>query len=175
MKRISLLVLGLVMTFGMSSCIKEEEPFDFEAQFEREKPIIAAYVAEHIPNAILDEEWGIWYEVIEEGSGDYVYTSTQAPLVTVRYKGQLLSGTVFDEQAGANGISFVLSQVLVAWQAAFLPSSLNGLTEEGLQAGSKIRFVTPSYYAYANSPRTAIPANSPLDFTIEVINVTAPQ
>ena len=48
---------------------------------------------------------------------------------------------------------------------------LGGLTEKGLQKGSKIHIMAPSLYGYQNQAVGTIPANSPLDFVIEVTDI----
>lgn len=184
MKKLNLLVLGLIVVAGLSSCLKETETFDLELQYEIEKPIIAEYVRENVPNAVLNEDWGIWYEIIEPGTaGDYEYkmvnNQIEAPVIQAKYRGILLNGVQFDANDTTEGATFSLNQVILAWQIVFLPSVIDGnetigLTATGLHPGAKIRFVTPSYLGYANSARNNIPANSPLDFTIEVLDVRSP-
>ena len=69
-----------------------------------------------------------------------------------------------------------LTQYIPAWQIAFFPKkigdlNLGGLTVKGLSKGTKIRIITPSYWAYQNMSNSKIPANSSLDFTIEVVDI----
>lgn len=185
MKKGKVLVLGALIALGLSSCIKEGETFDPMAQYEIEKPIIKEYVNNHYPNATEDENSGIWYEILEEGEpGSYEYkvvnNQIEAPTVTVKYTGKLLDGTQFDENQDEDGAEMPLSRVIQAWQIAFLPQEIdgaevNGLTVDGLQVGAKIRIITPSIWAYRNQAQAKIPANSPLEFEIEVLNIEAPK
>lgn len=181
MKKIGIWILALVM-INATSCVKEAESFDFEAQMELEKPIIAEYVEANIPNAIYDQRSSIWYEILEEGdpsSYDYrldISGHVISPFVTVNYTGKLLSGQVFDSNDNPDGINFDLGGLIVAWHIAFLPNKVDerdaiGLTSTGLKKGSKIRFVTPSAYGYRNQQHGTIPPNSPLDFTIKVLDI----
>ncbi|MNF13026.1 FKBP-type peptidyl-prolyl cis-trans isomerase [compost metagenome] len=48
---------------------------------------------------------------------------------------------------------------------------LGGLTEKGLQQGSKIHIMVPSRWAHGSLAMGKIPANSPLDFVIEVVDI----
>ncbi|MEZ0452517.1 FKBP-type peptidyl-prolyl cis-trans isomerase [Sphingobacterium thalpophilum] len=138
---------------------------------------------------------GIWYEVINEGTGD-AYDYTIPAKVSVNYKGELMNETVFaatKEGTPANyanlGYTFnetTQGQFLGScWYFAFLPASVNkngieqkiyGLLEKGLKKGSKIRFITPSIWGFDNreykiGDGPTIPANSPLIYTIEVVSI----
>lgn len=168
----------------VSSCLKEG--FDPQKQFEIEKPIIEDYVKSHMPDAVHDERTGIWYTILEEAPEDedrYEYTFDPsgvyviAPEVEIKYLGRLLNGTEFD--SNSSGISFDLNLLIAAWQIMFYPSEIDdqpigGILEGGLQKGMKVRFVTPSYYGYGERSTGRVPANSPLDFIIEVLDVRAP-
>lgn len=179
-----------LLTSLFASCSKDEgfDPFE---QFEKEKPMIASYVEHNYPNMEYNDTTGIHYEIIEPGTQDsyeykivdtvdYYGNATQyikVPTVTVRYTGKLITdNTVFDSNQSEKGMQAELSGLISAWQIAFLPQSIEdfeigGLTKKGLQIGSKIRIVTPSYYAYGNRPSAKIPANSPLFFEIEVVDI----
>lgn len=182
MKKIGIVILS-VLTIGLSGCVKDVETFDFVAQLEKEKPVIQEYVEQYMPNAIHDEYTAIWYEVINPGEeGSYVYKLDQAsgqvlsPRIKVNYEGKLLNGIVFDSNNSEGGVEFELNTLITAWHAAFIPKSVEGLktiglTEKGLQKGAEIRFVTPSYLGYRNERYGSIPENSPLDFTIKVIDI----
>lgn len=185
MKRIStVLLLTLFTISSFTSCIKDEiDVYDWQKQYEIEEPIIADYVETHMPGAIFHPSSGIWYEVLVEGNEhSYTYAINPAtnslviPTITAQYEGQLLNGTVFDSNDKPEGSSFLLNQVIPAWQVTFLPQEvngqrLNGITPNGLQVGSQIKIVTPSYLAYENRDKGDIPANSPLVFTIKVLDI----
>ncbi len=186
MKKLNVLVLGLMVTIGVSSCIKDGETFDPAAQYQLEKPIIEEYAKANLSAPSFNESWGIWYEIIDPGEpGSYEYKVTsqgglEFPTVTVKYTGQLLDGTVFDSRQEDEGVKLSLGgNIITAWPVAFFPQKIedndvNGLTVSGLQKGAKIRFVTPSRWAYANQSSGKIPANSPLDFEIEVLDIVPP-
>ncbi|WP_257657388.1 FKBP-type peptidyl-prolyl cis-trans isomerase [Parapedobacter lycopersici] len=188
MKKVNLLVLGLVVTMGFSSCLKEDS-FDESAQFELEKPLLEKYATENFDNPQLNETLGIWYEVLEEGDPDsYEYKIIQnaqnpnepyveAPEVLVKYTLKLLDNTVVEEKSA--GVEMSLGRTIYAWQYAFLPRqiegrSLSGLTENGLKKGSRIRIATPSRWAYRNGGSNGIAPNTPLVFDIEVLDIHSP-
>ncbi|QNL49384.1 FKBP-type peptidyl-prolyl cis-trans isomerase [Olivibacter sp. SDN3] len=158
---------------------------------EEQAPLLKAYVEDpqnEFNNPVLDTTTGIWFEVLQPGQQDsYTYklgaNGLIAPNIEVKYKGQLLNGTVFDEtdETSTNEtLKISLAQVILAWQFAFLPQSIdhngqsfpvNGLSQHGLKKESKIRFVTPSPWGYDTDARDKIPANSPLVFEIEVVDI----
>jgi len=180
-----------ILSFLFLSCAKEEM-FDPIAQFDKEKPLIKSYANANYPNMEYSSDTtGIWFELVNPGVADsyeyklvdtinYLGQNTKAlrmPTITVKYTGKLISdNTIFDSNQTETGFSNKLSGLIAAWQIAFVPqsigtSSFGGLTNKGLQKGSIIRIVTPSYYAYGNSNNGKIPANSPLFFEIEVLDI----
>lgn len=191
-------MLGALIAMGLSSCIKDGETYDPNAQYEIEKPIIEAYVAEHLPGAQYKDISGfrLYFQIIEPGElGSYRYKvdeNSGNPLFVpaeaiVSYEGRLVKTDAVFEDKEDQKFLITLNSIIPAWQIAFLPDELRynedgdsldepiefgGLTEEGLQPGSVIRIVTPSYWAYQNqSQGSAIPPNSPLYFEISVSEI----
>lgn len=109
----------------------------------------------------------------------------------VEYEGRLVEdGTVFDKTTETEGDTLDLaldlntgqSRHITAWMLSFLPKEIQlddrdeelnyGIIfDEGLRAGDEIRIVTPSLFAYGNTQQGKVPANSPLDFKIKVLDV----
>ncbi|GGH05912.1 hypothetical protein FAZ19_04495 [Sphingobacterium alkalisoli] len=135
---------------------------------------------------------GIWFEVLSEPTDDtYEYkvnpNSTQGapiyPKWKLKYKASLLNGTVVQEDSEGTEYSFNTNNPNVynnAWFISFIPYSLKysgkdfiyeGLTKNGLKKGSKFRMVTPSYFAFASTAKDKIPANSPLVYEFEVLEI----
>lgn len=192
MKNFKLLLLALLAVVGITSCMKDDyEQPDYEAEERRidstlkaQDSVLRAYAHENFENPMEDTTFGIWYDILETSNDttfEYVaYENSWVPVIAdVKYTGQLLDGTVFDEQtneAKQMMINGGAGGVIYAWLVAFYPQSSNansfsGLTEGGLKTGSKIRFVAPSPYCYDNQQSETIPADSPLDFTIEVTDI----
>lgn len=202
MKQINVLVLGVLIATGLSSCIKDGDPYDPAAQYELEKPVIKQYAEEYLDNPQFQEETGIWFELVNTGDpSSYQYkvipdqynpsnSIIEPPVITVKYTGKLVEGnTVFDSN---EEFEISLGRVIAAWQFAFLPkeilydedggmlaepvkfSGIGGLTTSGLGVGSIIRIVTPSLLAYRNQGQGKVPANAPLYFEIEVLDITPP-
>lgn len=108
---------------------------------------------------IQTTESGLQYKIIEPGSN--VKPGPQ-DTVSVRYKGTLLDGNVFDEvPAGEDPISLTLDRVIPGWT-------------EGLQLvgeGGKIQLFIPSELGYGTRGSGAIAPNSTLVFDVELVEV----
>jgi len=175
MKKFNPILFALFLLIGFTACMKDQEVYDVQEHLDLEAPIIASYVESDSVLSVNAQphETGIWYVIENEGVGDYTYENW--PYITVKYSGKLLNGTEFDS---SDSTTFYLGDMITAWKIAFLPETLNGenvgIALNGLQKGAKIRFVTPSPWAYGSSPNASIPVDSPLDFTIEVLNVEEP-
>ncbi len=102
---------------------------------------------------------GLGYKVLKKGTGK---SPTATDVVTVHYEGKLTNGKVFDSsyQRGEPA-SFPLNRVIAGWT--------EGL--QLMQTGGKYEFYIPANLAYGDRATGSIPANSPLIFTVELIDV----
>ncbi len=87
--------------------------------------------------------------------------------VTVNYVGSLTNGTIFDASAkhGTDGFTFKLGagQVIQGWDQGIV----------GMKVGGKRLLAIPADMAYGDhAVGNVIPANSPLIFEVELLNVT---
>lgn len=155
MKKIRYVLLFAVISSSLFSCKKGSDKFDEEAQFSADTTAIRKYVvANNI--SVTKDKYGIFYQIIAPGTGNVVYTGNTS--VTVDYSGRLLGETnTFDSTEGTP-ITFMLGALITGWQIG-IPY---------IQNGGKIRLFIPSAYGYGNNAQPAIPANSILDFTIEL-------
>jgi len=198
MKNFNFLILALIVGIGFSACSKDKtEYYDPQKWFDLERPVLANYVdsVPELKGAVADSS-GIYYVVMDPGLQDstdndfYHYNINNAneievPRIRVNYVGQMVpNGVEFDK---GNDKEFLLTTTVGAWQKAFLPKYIMdkqgklryngigmGITEFGLQKGAKVRIVLPSYYGYQDRTVGSIPANTPLDFYIEVLEVNPP-
>lgn len=210
MKNITKFLMGL-LCLGMifTSCSKDDTDYnaieekmrlELIRQYKTKKQqaqAIKDYAAANFTNPkFSSDSTGIWYEVISEGTGDPFDYTTGVPKISVKYKGELIDGTVFankNEESPANYSNLIYTyressqgQYLGAcWYFAFIPESVNsngadhkvyGLLPKGLKKGSKIRLITPSVWGFDNreykiGDGPSIPANSPLVYTIEVVTM----
>lgn len=158
MKKIKYILLFVCLAACFSACKKNLgiEDFDVEGQFTRDTTAIRAFaIANNIP-IVKEPKYNIFYQIIEPGSGAEVNLLSN---ISVKYTGRLLNGTVFDSKATPT--LFPLNGMITGWQAG-IPL---------IRKGGKIRLLLPSFYGYGNQARGPIPANSPLDFDIELVDV----
>ena len=105
--------------------------------------------------------------VTQEGDGGYKLQ--KGDKVQAHYRGTLVDGTKFDASYDRNQpLPFAVGngQVIKCWDEGFI----------GLSKGAKADLICPPDYAYGNRAMGAkIPANSPLLFSIEVVDIEPAQ
>ena len=152
LKPFCFLLLLALMGYG---CKKSES--SVEKQLEEDEQLIKEYLAANNLTAQRHQS-GIYYIISNPGSGTFTYTTETK--VEVKYTLRLLGGSVIPQTT--DPISFRLSGVISGWQIG-VPL---------IQPGGKIRLLLPSFYAYGPDVRPGIPANSVLDYDIDLLNVT---
>ena len=106
---------------------------------------------------ITGSDQGVYYKILKEGTGEKVNINDT---LVVYYKGQLLSGKIFD-QTGDKPATFPLKRLIKGWQIG-LPFC---------RKGGKIRLIIPSTLAYSIRNMGVIPPNSTLIFDVEVVDI----
>ncbi len=102
----------------------------------------------------------VYLNISTAGAGEVIKASST---ITAKYKGRLLTGTVFDETTGDVTRAFALNgNIIDGWKKTLV----------GLTKGTKLRMLVPSDLSYGESGRTGIPPSSVLDFDIEIVDVT---
>lgn len=180
--------------------LKQEKTLD--SLLSAQKVKIEAYKNEFMPNAIEDTltnnftylnkkvKRGIWYKM-ETPSTDNTYsyslnstgTAIAYPKLKLKYTAKLLNNTVVESDLEGTDYNLAVTSTKITsiWYISFFPYSvkfnandiiLGGLTKDGLKKGSKFKVITPSYYAYGSSSQTNIPANSPLVYEYEVLEIS---
>jgi len=156
MKTRHFLLLLVCTAIGFTACKKNsKDNFDASAQFTTDTTAIRAFVVANKIPAVKDAKSGIFYQIITPGAGSVSYSGSTN--VTVNYTGKLLNGTIFDTTAGT-AVTFPLGGLIQGWQIG-IPL---------IQPGGRIRLIIPSGLGYGNGGG-GLPANSVLDFTIDVI------
>ncbi len=157
MRKFSL--LALISILFVCGCSKDEV-IDPAEQLQKEIALIEAYLAKHNLTATKTAS-GIHYIITKEGTGDYPTATSE---VTVKYKGYLLDGTVFDQTTGTDTAKFKLNGVIPGWREA-VPL---------LKKGGKGTFFIPSSLAYGalGTQDGTIKPNTVLIFDIELIDFT---
>lgn len=144
-----------LLTFScFSSCIPD--PISDDEIFKQDVKEIETYLEDNHLTAQVTAT-GLHYIIEEAGTGGSPSTSDN---VTVKYKGYLLDGSVFDETTGTETASFVLGTLIQGWQEG-IPL---------LQKGGKGKFFIPSKLAYGRSGSGNISPNTPIAFDIELVN-----
>lgn len=100
---------------------------------------------------------GLYYEILNNGTGD---TPMLSSIVSVKYEGKLLNGTVFDSQL-TTPVTFNLSGLIQGWQIGL----------QLIKEGGIIRLIVPSSLAYGCVANGNIPPNSILFFEITLTDV----
>ena len=101
---------------------------------------------------------GVYRNISTEGTGDVIVpTST----ITAKYTGRLLNGTIFD-QSGSTDLTQGINTLIEGWRKALI----------GVKKGAKLRLILPSNMGYGSVASASIPANSALDFDVEIVDVT---
>lgn len=174
MKRLGALLLSVVWVF--TGCVSDEE--NAQIIFEQEVQKIEQYVTQNPIASVkeaIDGGTGIriyWTEV--SGSGVKV---ALGDTVFVNYTGKLLNNIVFDTSieatAKANNLfnpnrtyeplEFIIGRGMV------IPGFEFGVFN--LEKGDKATVIMPSLYAYGSQGNGGIPANSPLIFELELVDI----
>jgi len=142
-------MLALLLGFTLAACNK-----DTDDRADEEK--ILDFIEEN--NLTADRhESGLYYNIEEAGSND---KPTVNDSVTVRYKGSLLNGNVFDQTPGETTVTFPLSNLIPAWQV--------GIPLIG--RGGEITLYSPSNLGYGNRSVGTIPGGSVLIFEIDLVD-----
>ena len=127
--------------------------------------LLAALMVSACTGGLTTTESGLQYEVISEGTGDLPEVGDR---VRVHYVGTLEDGTQFDSSRdpGREPIELVLGsgQVIPGWEEGLL------LLNEGTVAN----LVIPPDLAYGATERPGIPANSTLNFEVELVEIVPP-
>ena len=145
----------LFLTLGIfPGCVPD--PVSDEEIFKQDVKEIEEYLDAHSLTAQVTAT-GLYYIIEEEGTGGHPSASSN---VTVRYKGYLLDGTVFDETSGSATATFTLGNLIPGWKEG-IPL---------LQKGGKGKFFLPSKLAYGRGGSGSIPPNTPIAFDIELVN-----
>ena len=106
--------------------------------------------------ATTEDPKGFFYNIIFSGTG--ADTPSQTDSVTVRYKGTLTNGTVFDSTASGITRKFLLSDLITGWQYG-LPL---------LKKGGVINLYLPPAHGYGCISSPNVPSNSVTVFHVEL-------
>jgi FKBP-type peptidyl-prolyl cis-trans isomerase FkpA len=119
--------------------------------------IIQDFLKRNSLTAMKDSS-GVYYSISNAGSGTGVIN--RLTTIKAKYTGRLLNGTVFDSSTDGT-FTTSLGSVIPGWQKV-VPK---------LKKGGQMRMFIPSGLGYGTAATGSIPANSVLDFDIQVDSV----
>ncbi|MEZ6192432.1 MAG: FKBP-type peptidyl-prolyl cis-trans isomerase [Phycisphaerales bacterium] len=143
--------------FSFQMQMQQQYMQDMQANLDKGR----AYLAENAKQeGVTVTESGLQYRVLHEGDGA---TPTVNDVVSARYKGTLIDGTVFDQSEGDETVSFPVGRVIPGWVEAL----------QLMQVGDKWELTIPSELAYGEqgAPGGAIGPNEVLRFEIELVGI----
>lgn len=152
-------VLAIVMV-AFAACKKDSgDKFDAAKQAKIDSAAIQAYIKAYNDtttkakiNATRDEN-GIFYQVLTPGTGTY---PTASSTININYTGKFFDGKIFD----SGNTNLPLTNYIRGWQLG-IPR---------INTGGRLYLIIPSGLAYGPSGRAAIPPNTPLIFTVDLLS-----
>ena len=140
-----------LLFFALSSCktYSDDQVSDFDKK-------IQDYLKEENIECEKSSS-GVYYKVIKQGEGRKIQFTDR---VVFKYKGELIDGTVFDDQR-EEPVEFNVKDLIGAWKEIMLE----------LNEGGEAYLVAPPQMGYGTHDLDDIPKNSVLIFNMEVIEV----
>ena len=167
MKKIVLGSSVVLLSIGLFSCLKSndndlgQQNCDYDSCSVKAPAAEIQAVQQYLTDSNLTATQhcsGLFYNVETEGTGT---TPTPCSYVTVKYKGKLTNGTVFDSTKAGYTYSNYLGNLIRGW--------LNGVPY--IKKGGKIHLYVPPTLGYGAQQAGSIPANSVLIFDVELVDV----
>jgi FKBP-type peptidyl-prolyl cis-trans isomerase FkpA len=152
-----LFLLALAFTaFSGIHCLKSNTTSCNSVSPSAELSTMQSYAASHGVSATQHTS-GLLYQITNQGSGA---TPNLGSLISVRYTGQLLDGTVFDSRTGTP-LVLGLGGLIQGWQIGL----------QLIQKGGTIKMIIPSALAYGCQGSGPVPANAIVYFEVELVDV----
>jgi FKBP-type peptidyl-prolyl cis-trans isomerase FklB len=156
---VKVLALVLLPLVGLAACDKKPDATSagaYNTTPESNKQFLADYAAKKDVTKLQD---GLMYRVIKAGTGPAVLSDTD--VVTVYYKGMLISGKVFD-QTKEEPAQFQAGALIPGWVEAL----------KKMKTGDSWEIVLPSELGYgADGAGDSIPPDQTLIFTMTLVKV----
>ena len=154
-------IIALALLLGCST----DNVLSYEEQLKKDVALIEKYIEKNEITNVTKDASGLRLVVHQAGSGLFPVPTSK---LTVKYKGTLLNGSVFDESdVNSAGLpkpfQTPLSGLIEGWQIAFY---------KYIAKGGKATIFVPSGLAYGRNEVGGVPANANLIFEIELIGFT---
>ncbi|MEM6395258.1 MAG: FKBP-type peptidyl-prolyl cis-trans isomerase [Bacteroidota bacterium] len=152
-----LLLLGVLLS--VTACLSRDDddvigPDPNQAAIDRE--IIVDYV-NNSGFSFEEDPSGLFYRIVAPGSAERPITSDS---IQIRYRGELLDGTIFDQTENNMSVNFRLNNLIAGWQIGIPLIGRNG----------SIEMVIPSGLAYGAFGAGIIPPNAVIFFRVDLID-----
>ena len=149
MKKVLIFSLLAALMAGTIACKKDVD----------EDKLITDYLTSKNLTAEKTPE-GVYFIIETQGTGNF---ATLSNTVSVRYKGYLLNGSVFDENPAPKPIFTTLlgGGVITGWKIGL----------QKFKKGGKGKLFIPSSQAYGSTGSGSISGNTPIAFDIELVDV----
>jgi FKBP-type peptidyl-prolyl cis-trans isomerase FkpA len=156
---ISLIVAVCFVLVNIGCKKDEDDSLPPAEQLAKDIMIIEDYLAD---NGLVAQRTasGLHYIITEEGSGEH---PTIDDVVTIKYKGYLTDGTVFDQTSPANALTQPLG--------IFIPGWIEGIPYLRSGGGKGVLLI-PSALGYGKSEVGRIPAHSVLIFDVTLLEIS---
>ncbi|MCJ8210370.1 FKBP-type peptidyl-prolyl cis-trans isomerase [Mucilaginibacter sp. RS28] len=165
-------LIVIAVFFALAGCKKTDDiATTIQKQAAIDDKIIADYITANKLNAVhvgapKTDTIGVWYIIEDAGTNPALYTTSTS--VTVGFKGRYLKNgqlTEFTNTGNAHP-AFIIGSVIKGWQLGLLNAKIN--------TGGTLRIIMASRYGYGPYPQTqyGLPANSILDFELQIFDVT---
>ena len=128
-----------------------------KTQWEIEDRLIREFLTAKNLTGFIKHPSRVYQNISVVGNGTIINSSST---LTLKYKGRLLDGTQFDE-SGTNDLVNAIYDLRPGLRKSLV----------GISKGTKLRIFVPSDLGYGSVADGPIPANSILDFDIEVVDV----
>jgi len=162
MKKFILPLLALALIIYVGSCVKSAQPGYITCTGPKPADDSTALLAFASANGITPtlDSTGLYYQIIDSGAG---VRPTLNSNIFVTYVGKLMSGYTFDSVANSANTNYPLANLIKGWQIG-IPK---------IMKWGHIKLLIPSAYGYgcAGSSSGNIPANAPLYYDVQLIDV----
>jgi FKBP-type peptidyl-prolyl cis-trans isomerase FkpA len=153
-------LLGLIfMAVAFAACEKDA-PYDRQTQLGIDDDIITEYLSDSSVTNMVKHPSGLYYNIIRSGTGDAISVEDT---VYAKYSLKILKDSAMLSRSVDSTFKFQLPGYIEGWKTGV---SL-------IRSGGEIRLIVPSPLGYQQraieSP--AIPPNSILDITLEILSV----
>ena len=129
-----------------------------KTQAAAEDTLINRYIKTLSETYTKDEETGLYYKIVNEGTGAQVAIGSSVKAV---YTGKLFNGSVFDSSSRETPFETTI------YNGSLITGWVEGIQK--IKKGGRIQLILPSYLAYGSNGGSTIPPNTPLFFDIEVL------